>query len=526
MSAPSTRCMRPPARWPSAATRCSRPPSRPCAGSACAPGASARSPPPPSSSSTTSTAAPHDQPATLIVTGNGSVCAEPEGVDQSLTAVRLRCFREEAFGCLGRRRDALFELVDGLLAAESMPSLPHLSLVPVHRRGWGSVYAALAVGEVHADRIAELLAARKAQVAAPVFAVDASTWPGCDAECSPGRGFYYSPTRHSAGQPIVAGWCYSWIAQLGFDRDSWTAPVDAHRVPAGEDIGRVTAAQVRALTDRLDLGPAVPMFVFDAGYDPIALTVELADLPVAILARIRCDRVFSAAPAPVRGRLGRPPRHGARFLCVEPASWPAPDQTLQASDEQYGRVRVACWGGLHPKLAGRGRWEDCARPPIVTGTVIRVQVEHLPRTTARAVKTLWLWWAGPGRPDLDRCWRAYIRRFDLEHTFRFCKQALGWTTPRVRTPQQADRWTWLVLIAYTQLRLGRSIAADTRLPWERPLPAHRLTPTRIRRDFPRLLPLLGTPASPPKPCGRSPGRPAGSRRGPAPRQPAIKKTAA
>jgi hypothetical protein len=268
------------------------------------------------------------------------------------------------------------------------------------------------------------------------------------------------------------------------------------------------------------------MFVFDAGYDPIALTVDLADLPVAILARIRCDRVFSAAPTPVRGRLGRPPRHGARFLCADPASWPAPDQTLQASDEQYGRVRVACWGGLHPKLAGRGRWSDCATPPIVTGTVIRVQVEHLPRTTARAVKTLWLWWAGPGRPDLDRCWRAYIRRFDLEHTFRFCKQAPGWTTPRVRTPEQADRWTWLVLLAYTQLRLARPIAIEARLPWERRLPAHRLTPARIRRGFPQLLPTLGTPASPPKPCGRSPGRPIGSRRGPALRQPAIKKTAA
>src|SRR4051794_20940569 len=186
----------------------------------------------------------------------------------------------------------------------------------------------------------------------PVFAVDASTWPRCDAECSPGRGFYYSPTRHSAGQPIVAGWCYSWIAQLGFDRDSWTAPVDAHRVPAGEDIGRVTAAPVRALTDRLALGPAVPLFVFDAGYDPIALTVDLADLPLAILARIRCDRVFYTAPAPAPGRTGRPPRHGARFRCADPTSWPAPDQTLQADDEQYGRVRVACWGGLHPKLAG------------------------------------------------------------------------------------------------------------------------------------------------------------------------------
>jgi hypothetical protein len=36
-------------------------------------------------------------------------------------------------------------------------------------------------------------------------------------------------------------------------------------------------------------------------------------------------------------------------------------------------------------------------------------------------------------------WRAYIRRFDLEHTFRFLKQTLGWTTPRVRHPEQDDR---------------------------------------------------------------------------------------
>src|SRR4051812_14016022 len=113
-----------------------------------------------------------------------------------------------------------------------------------------SVYAALAAGEVDTERLAELLVTHRGG-GALVFAVDASTWARCDAECSPGRGFYYSPTRHSAGQPIVAGWCYSWIAQLVFDRDSWTAPMDARRVPAGSDLGRVTAAQIRALTGRL-----------------------------------------------------------------------------------------------------------------------------------------------------------------------------------------------------------------------------------------------------------------------------------
>jgi hypothetical protein len=37
-----------------------------------------------------------------------------------------------------------------------------------------------------------------------VFAVDVTTWPRCDPECSPERGYY--PSRHSVGQPIIAGW--------------------------------------------------------------------------------------------------------------------------------------------------------------------------------------------------------------------------------------------------------------------------------------------------------------------------------
>jgi hypothetical protein len=92
-------------------------------------------------------------------------------------------------------------------------------------------------------------------------------------------------------------------------------------------------------------------------------------------------------------------------------------------------------------------------------------------------------------------------------------------------PEQADRWTWLVLAAYAQLRLARDIVADQRLPWERPRPQPRLSPYRVRRGFPRLLCALGSPASAPKPAGRSPGRPRGHRSGPAVRHPAIKKPA-
>jgi hypothetical protein len=94
----------------------------------------------------------------------------------------------------------------------------------------------------------------------------------------------------------------------------------------------------------------------------------------------------------------------------------------------------------------------------VVGTLILVEVERLPRGEwRREPQVLWLWWHGPEgtRPDLDLLWRSYVRRFDLEHTFRFLMQGMGWTFPRDRHPEQADRWSWLVVAAYMQLRLAR-----------------------------------------------------------------------
>jgi hypothetical protein len=290
-----------------------------------------------------------------------------------------------------------------------------------------------------------------------------------------------------------------------------------------EDTDQTAALQVRALLGRLPAGGPVPLVVFDAGYDSAQLTLDLAEERVAVLVRLRSDRCFYADPPPrTPGSTGRPRRHGAKFNCADPATWPAPTATLVLKDDQYGTVTVAAWGGLHPKQQRHPGHGSGGPRPIVRGTVIRVQVQRVPART-RPPKVLWLWWAGPGSLDLDLAWRAYVRRFDLEHTVRFAKQTLGWTTPRPRHPDQADRWTWLVLAAYTQLRLAREGATDARLPWERPRPQPRLSPYRVRRGFPRLLAALGSPANAPKSSGRSPGRPKGRCSGPATRYPAVKK---
>src|SRR5215207_2246603 len=236
---------------------------------------------------------------------------------------RLGHFRAELHAGFTRRADALFELGDALLCAQAVPSLPHLSLEPAHRRGWGSVYAALAHGEVDAERLRDLLAGCLPPADPPVFAVDVTTWPRCDAECSPERGYYYHPSRHSAGQPIIAGWAFQWIAQLSFDRDSWTAPVDARRLHPLDDTDQTAAAQIRALCGRLPAGQAVPLLVFDGGYDSAQLTLDLAEVPVAVLVLLRSDRCFYADLfLKETGATGRPRRHGAKFAFADPATWP------------------------------------------------------------------------------------------------------------------------------------------------------------------------------------------------------------
>src|SRR5438105_15665698 len=67
-------------------------------------------------------------------------------------------FRAAVYAAFGRRADALFEILDALSGAGAVASPIHLSLEPVHRRGWGSFYAALNEGEITAESVETLLA--------------------------------------------------------------------------------------------------------------------------------------------------------------------------------------------------------------------------------------------------------------------------------------------------------------------------------------------------------------------------------
>ncbi|MEU5194541.1 transposase [Streptomyces scabiei] len=204
-----------------------------------------------------------------------------------------------------------------------------------------------------------------------------------------------------------------------------------------------------------------------------------------MVGRVRSDRVMRLPKPPrMHGVNGRPPKHGPEFRFTKPETWPEPAITTVTDTTNYGKAETQAWDRVHPRLTHRSSWLDHdGELPLVEGTLIRLKVEHLSKD--RDAPPVWLWSSKTGATpdDVDRFWQAFLRRFDLEHTFRFAKQTLGWTTPKLRTPDAADRWTWLLIVAHTQLRLARPLAMDLRRPWEKPATSDRITPARVRRGF-------------------------------------------
>jgi hypothetical protein len=104
---------------------------------------------------------------------------------------------------------------------------------------------------------------------------------------------------------------------------------------------------------------------------------------------------------------------------------------------------------------------------------------------------------------------AYNQRFDVEHFIRFGKQRLildGFQTPDL---QHEENWWSLAHLAYLQLWVARPYAVNHPHPWERrtsPASMPSLSPTRVQRDFGRIIRQIGTPATIPKRRGYSPGR--------------------
>lgn len=182
---------------------------------------------------------------------------------------------------------------------------------------------------------------------------------------------------------------------------------------------------------------------------------------------------------------------------------------MEVDDPKLGRLRIRLWRDLH--------FRACAKCPMLL-----LQVERLhQKRSGKFFKPLWLAWVGEEMPPLSEVWRLYLRRFAIDHWYRFIKQRLHWTLPKFSTKQQCERWSDLMPMLSWELWLAREIVADKPLPWQHS--QLQLTPGRVAQAMGGVLAAMGTPARPPKPRGKSPGWPTGKQRQPRTRYPVVKK---
>lgn len=465
---------------------------------------------------------------------------EPAGQgDQAAARARLVAFRQELYGCFGRRGDALSELIDAMLCADGPVRSPaELSVEPEFRRGHGSVYDALAAGRINTGRLRRLQVAAIPDAAAGeplMFGIDVTPLARPDAVFA--DEMVMVQVRGAGGDRYLPGWPLSVLTGLHWGSSSWVDAIEARRLRPGQDHADVTVAQITdlladlAATGKRRPADPPPLILADAGYPATDISHALAGMDVQVLVRLRSDRVFYGDP-PERaaGQRGAPRRHGQRFALHEPGTHHAPDIELAGSSPRYGQVRVRAWKGLHQVLGRAGRRARYPKDqdlPAVKGTIICVRVERLP-DGRKPARDLWLWHHGPAEADAglaDLLWKAYLRRSGQEHFHRFAKMYLGLDAAHLSSAAATDRWAALVMAAYTQLRLAAPLVDDLRRPWhKRPEPGQVLSPYRVRLGFRRLRAQLGTPASTAKSTRPGPGRPRGSRNRPKARRPVYRKS--
>jgi hypothetical protein len=414
---------------------------------------------------------------------------------EALTA--LLHFRKELYDNLGLRQDSLFELVDAVLTAFQRSTLVRLSLCPAFRRRWPSTCDALADGCVDRPRLRSLFARTLPESTTidgrPLWVIDGTNWPRPAARASGKRTWEYRPLPGWPQNGVVPAWAYQWLVAVADVAGSWVLPLDVQRRgPTASSATQVALDQITAVREAQTAEAARPVVTLDSGYD--LETLAQADVDADLLVRLAKHRVVYRAAENYCGR-GRPRLHGVAFRLADEGSHGQPQRSSQLDHPIYGTVRIEVWADLHVGGA-----------PEAPFSVVRVQVERLPNKRLPP-RPLWLAWIGGPLPaDLSALWHWYLRRFTVEHAFRFLKQTLGWTTVRPRHPDAADRWTWLVAGACWQLWLARPLLAEVRLPWEHPRPDGLVTPGQVQRHFSRLLVRVGTPARPPRPRGKSPGR--------------------
>ncbi len=425
----------------------------------------------------------------------------------------LKAFRHEVYASFTRAKDALFNTVDALITETAAHSFAELSLSPAFERRWSSLYEAFEDGRIERERL-QATFMHYLPLPAPgqrlLWGIDASSIGRPQSKTAADRLTLPVPNLpQSRTVPLTVGWQFSTLVVLPQSPSSWCYILDSRRIASHQTAAEVAAEQLRETLVRL--APAMrPLLVGDRYYPSASFLRAIGPLPLDSLLRSKRNRVFYRSAPPPSGKRGAPRKDGARFACQDEKTHGVPDAQWQGVDEQGQRLLVERWDHLHVKQARE----------------VELSVYRLTRLaaaeSARRPRISWFIWTGAQLLPPEQVRATYGSRFGIAHSYRFEKQHLLWDAPRLRTPEQFERWTQIVAIAHNHLLLARPLVQASRQPWERS--TRPVTPQQVRRGMAKFLATLGTPARRPQPRGKSPGRAKGTQVRQASRFPVVKKT--
>ena len=408
----------------------------------------------------------------------------------------VRQFRHDIYSSFPKAKDALFNTVDALMSEPQATSLPEITQSLWFERQWSSVYEGLEDGRIDQSALRAVF-----WQYAPRPLPGHRLWIGIDVS-GIARPFSVTSADRTAltvhnlpkgTKAITYGWHFSTMVVLDEQPSSHTFILDQQRVKSDTTAIQMAVAQIKQIESHL---PARSIVVLDRGYDATWLWCQCSGLNVGVLGRLKQKRCFYRPAPPPSGKRGAPCKDGTLLQIGNPATYETPDGHACRKDGKGRAVEISWWRNLHVKDA---RW--------LSLSVIQVVRPHA-SNTERDPRVSWLVWLGDEQEDVTEIALGYALRFGQEHGYRFDKQRLLWNEPRLRTPEQFERWSQIVAIAHNHLLLARDLVEVQLRPWESK--HRRMTLQQVRSGINKLLHQLGTPARPPKPRGKSKGRSVGA----------------
>ena len=146
--------------------------------------------------------------------------------------------------------------------------------------------------------------------------------------------------------------------------------------------------------------------VLDREYGNATWVLAQAEIKADSLMRLRRNACLWSAPPVYSGR-GRPRKHGQKMSLGDPETWADADAMLEIAD------------AIAPRFPRRALHQADEHPQLGQVRVRQWQNLHFYRAAGHPFPPLWLAWVGARTLPLATVWFKYLRRFGVDHWYRF-----------------------------------------------------------------------------------------------------------